>query len=370
MNALARPQEAVSDDPLARVEREIATTAAALAVQAPEALRPVAKTVAAFVTHPGRRVRARLCLAAEELVRPGVVASQGAVRLAAAIEVVHAFMLAHDDLMDCADVRRGRPSLHVALRHAGRLHAARTGNDLALVAGDWIYTQGIRLALAAPLPAHARVRVVETLLEVFAETARGQALDAVLGEAALGDVRAEDVLEVSRAKTARYTFEAPLVAGALAAGAGEHVIAALRAFARDAGTAFQLADDMLGLYAPESETGKPATSDLVEGKKTWPIVRAFSRAGTADRAWLAERLDARDATHADLLRVRELVRSTGALADALALLDDFSNSALQHLATLPPGAPRRRIQTLFERSLEPARLHARQPLAIASLVVS
>lgn len=317
------------------VERELARMAASIALQAPMALKPVAEAMGAYLRRPGKRVRARLCLAGEALCGH-TQRSAAAVRVAAALEAVHAFLLIHDDVMDRAEVRRGMPALHVSLRPDHGPQREKVGEDLAIVAGDWLYTLALREVLRAPgLDAPTKVTLADTLLEICAATAQGQALDVVNGVADIEEVTAAGVLETYRLKTARYTFEAPLLAGATIGGGGPELLASLRAFSRSAGVAFQLVDDLLGLFASDAQLGKPAVSDLQEGKKTWPLLRAHALVDDAERAWLAAVVSRKDAGCPELELARALVRRSGAFDEALLQADTLLQDARRHLAPIP-----------------------------------
>lgn len=340
--------ESKVDQAMERVEREIGRVVASVALQVPVALKPFGETLGAYLRRPGKRVRARLCLAGEALCS-SAQNSPGAVSVAAALELIHAFLLIHDDVMDQADVRRGAPALHVSLRPDRGPQRKKVGEDLAIVAGDWLYTVAMREVLNAPgLNAQARVAIADMLLDVCAMTAQGQALDVVNGISPMESVTADRVLETYRLKTARYTFEAPLIAGAMMGDPDEECLDALRAFSKSAGVAFQLVDDMLGLFASDEQLGKPAVSDLAEGKKTWILLRAYDLVGPADRAWLANLVAEKNAGAADLERARRLVRECGAFDEAFALANELLGDAHRHLSSFPESAARRKLVSIVE----------------------
>jgi geranylgeranyl diphosphate synthase type I len=252
-------------------------------------------------------------------------------------------MLVHDDIVDRATTRRGEPSLHVLLRpepsrSQAEVERQRVGADLALVAGDWLYTAALEAMLRADVDAAARHRALGEVLAVCRDTARGQYDDVAFASLPLGRVTPDEVLSVYRRKTARYTFEAPLVTGALLGGADAGVVDALRSFADSAGIAFQLVDDLLALLADDGETGKPGLSDLREAKKTWPLLTAFASCSPLERAWLEELFVRRDAGERDLMRVRAIVGRTGAREAALAEVRRHCEAAQVSLALLPRGA--------------------------------
>ena len=300
---------------LASVEAALVGLAEAIVTRRPSPSAQASVLLSDYVRRPGKRVRPYLCALGNEL--SGGERSEAVDRFAAALEVLHAFLLVHDDIIDRASTRRGAKALHVLLRpepsrSLPEAERQRIGADLAVVAGDWLYTAAMEAMLSsglAPVPTLAALREV---LSICRDTAEGQFDDVAHGAEPIAGVKPEAMLEVCRRKTARYTFEAPLVAGALLAGADTQTIAALRRYSDAIGIAFQLEDDLLGLFASEEETGKPALADLREGKKTWTLLTAYQAASELERAWLEELFVRKDATGRDLVRVRSIVRRTGA----------------------------------------------------------
>ncbi len=302
-----------------------------------------------YVRRPGKRVRPYLCALGHELAGAG---RSGAVdRFAAALELLHAFLLVHDDIIDRASTRRGAQALHVMLRpESSRVlpeaERQRIGADLAVVAGDWLYTAAMEAMLESGLAPSPTLAALREVLAICRDTAEGQFDDVAHGAEPIAGVTPAEMLEVCRRKTARYTFEAPLVAGALLAGAPPEQIDALRRFSDAAGIAFQLEDDLLGLFASEEETGKPALADLREAKKTWTLLTAYQSASELERAWLEELFVRKDASGRDLVRVRGIVRRTGAAEETARLIRDLCDKALASLTALPDGLPRAELEAL------------------------
>ena len=309
------------------------------------------RLLAAYVRRPGKRVRPYLCALGYELVSGGQ-RSPGVELFASGLELLHAFLLVHDDIIDRAVTRRGEPSLHVLLRPAPspslpESERQRVGSDLGMVAGDWLYTAALEAMLQAPLPADRKLAALSEVLGSCRETARGQFDDVAFGARPLSQVSPADVCEVYRQKTALYTFEAPLVAGALLGGASRATVEALRRYSEGAGIAYQLLDDLLGLFASEEELGKPPLADLREGKKTWPLLYAYARATPLEQVWLAELFVRGDASLADLQRVGTMVRRTGALEAALSLVGRLCDDASGALEALPVSAHRDELQAVL-----------------------
>jgi geranylgeranyl diphosphate synthase, type I len=238
-------------------------------------------------------------------------------RAVAALEFVHASALVHDDVMDGARTRRGRPATHIgfAARHAvetltgdGELFgtgAAILVGDLALVWSDEL----LRRSGISPA-ALTRARAVWDTMRT--EVTAGQYLD--LLRAAGGLPGPDGALTVARYKSAGYTVQRPLQLGAAIAGAGPDVMEACTAIGLPLGEAFQLRDDVLGVFGDPSVTGKSADDDLREGKQTLLIALAEERSDAAGRRLLTDLLGNQDARTEDFDALRALLETTGARA--------------------------------------------------------
>lgn len=272
----------------------------------------------------------------------GAPADPAALRAAASFELVHAFALLQDDVMDGSDVRRGRPSAH---RQFGRWHrerglpgaSRRFGESAAILLGDlcliWaeqmLRDSGIdprRLQLAWP-----RYDAMRTELAV------GQFADLI------NDARQapglEFVLDVARRKSGNYTVRRPLEIGAAMAGCGAHTLCQLGRYGRAVGEAFQLRDDVLGVFGSPAVTGKPGAIDLLERKATSVVVAAHQLADPATRRELTE-LANREALGRDAIdRWKALIIGTGAVGLIEEMIGDRVATARAHLGDLPIEEP-------------------------------
>jgi geranylgeranyl diphosphate synthase type I len=235
----------------------------------------------------------------------------------AALEFVHASALVHDDVMDGADTRRGRPATHIgfASRHAVENltgDASVFGTGAAILVGDLALVWSDELLRCSGLSAAAlsRARVVWDTMRT--EVTAGQYLD--LLRAAGGLPGPEGALTVARYKSAGYTVQRPLQLGAAIAGAGPEVTEAYTAIGLPLGEAFQLRDDVLGVFGDPNVTGKSVDDDLREGKQTLLIALAEERADDAGRRLLADLLGNAEAGHQEFDALRRLLETTGARA--------------------------------------------------------
>jgi geranylgeranyl diphosphate synthase type I len=254
---------------------------------------------------------------------PEAVEAPAMVRAISALELIQACALIHDDLMDDSATRRGRPTVHVefARRHteAGwRGAPGRFGAAVSILLGDLALAWADDMLRAAGLPAEPMARAMVPWEAMRTEVLGGQFLDVL--HQATGDPTARAALQIDRYKTAAYTVERPLHLGAAIAGAGPELVAAYRRFGADVGVAFQLRDDLLGVFGDPAVTGKPAGDDLREGKRTLLLAVAMERAAERGRGAAAAAIDAAvgepDLDADGVERVRALLLELGA-ADAV-----------------------------------------------------
>ncbi|TMQ18485.1 MAG: polyprenyl synthetase family protein [Deltaproteobacteria bacterium] len=263
------------DDTRQSIERELRALFAPS--RAPDHFAGPWKRLAEYVLRRGKRLRPALLLLGWRAGGGRLPAPAAVYRFAAGIELLHAFILAHDDVADRAQVRRGGPALHEILG-GGRL-----GDNLAVVAGDLLLVESIAVLLGCRLPNGPRA--TRELLASCRITAVGQFMDLSLADLAPEQVTPAAARAAASMKTARYSFEGPLVAGAMLSGARPEVIATLRAVARPLGLGFQLRDDLLP-FCRGRVTDKPITTDLEGGKKTWLFTIAWRALDQRGRARL------------------------------------------------------------------------------------
>ncbi|MYV38777.1 polyprenyl synthetase family protein [Streptomyces sp. SID1328] len=271
----------------------------------------------------GKAIRPALVLAAASALG-GAEARAAAVRAAAAVELVHNFTLMHDDVMDRDTTRRHRPTAWTVF-----------GVPDAILAGDALQALAVRLLAVDPHPASGRAaaRLVECVIELCA----GQQTDTALEQRAPGEVALDEVLAMAEAKTGAL-LGCACALGALYAGAEDEVVAALDTFGRQAGLAFQLIDDVIGIWGDPRRTGKPAGADLAVRKKSLPVVAALT-SGTPAGAELAA-LYARPHTAGDgaeIARATVAVEQAGGRDWAQAEAADRMARAVQELARAVPA---------------------------------
>lgn len=285
----------------------------------------------------GKRLRAafcywgwRACGGADE---PAIFAA------AAALELLHASALVHDDVMDASDTRRGQPSVHkrFAASHGSagwRGSSERFGAGAAILVGDLLLgwtDEMLRTSGLAPAAVWRGLAVLDAMrTEVFA----GQFLDLV-GQASANSA-AENALRVITYKSAKYTVERPLqLGGALQADGNDAVNAAFTGYGIPLGIAFQLRDDILGVFGDPARTGKPVIDDLREGKRTLMLAIAGERADHSQREALDRCVGDPDLTQSAAEHIRDVITGTGALADCEQMISVNVKEALAALDAAP-----------------------------------
>jgi len=302
---------------------------------APE-LKPAATSLTAFVINGGKRFRP--LFAAVGAMGAGSQLSDAEIRAFASLELLQACALVHDDLMDASDTRRGEPaihklfeSMHSAEKYQGKatqfgLSASVLIGDLALIWSDqMLNSSGIKSeSLLAALGVHDEMRV---------ELIAGQYLDVF--EQARGTQSVAQALNIARYKSAKYTIERPLHLGAAIAIPDPLMRAKLVSiyseFGLPLGEAFQLRDDLLGVFGDPKVTGKPAGDDLREGKRTVLMAMTHDRiSGAAEAEFMAE-FGNHEISESAIARLQEIISETGAAMHVEDLIEELTSTALEAL---------------------------------------
>jgi geranylgeranyl diphosphate synthase, type I len=293
----------------------------------------------------GKRFRAAFGYWGFRAVQADVPDERALLRAAAALELLHASALVHDDYMDSSDTRRGRPATHKAFESLHRQQGwsgapAQYGAAAAILLGDLLLSWSDQLLRRCGLP-HDVVRDALVFFDTSrSEVIAGQFLDVSVQARAASDV--DQAMRVLRYKSAKYSVERPLHVGAALAGAGADVLEALTHFGLPLGEAFQLRDDLLGVYGDPDVTGKPAGDDLTEGKRTVLVALALERAPTADAKLLDDALGS-PLTPAEVEDLRRIIEACGAHAEVERRIDQLTAASLAALDDAPVTDLARRV---------------------------
>ena len=293
-----------------------------------EDMGPMADSIVALVAG-GKRLRAAFCYWGWR--GAGGSDSHPIVRAATSLELLQACALVHDDVMDDSDTRRGRPAAHRQFAALHRGHGWLGSPDAfglgaAVLMGDLCLAWADELLFSCGLPAEALIRAKPVFDEMRTELMSGQYLD--LLEQAMGGGSIERARRVIRFKSAKYTIERPLHLGAALAGAGQATMASYSAYGLPLGEAFQLRDDVLGVFGDPDETGKPAGDDLREGKRTVLVTTALEHASPADAARLRRHLGDRHLRGSGVDEARAVITDTGALTIVEDMITELTTQAL------------------------------------------
>ncbi len=304
-------------DDLARVEEELGR-------HSDSAIEPVARVARYLQSGGGKRLRPAL-----HLLAAGLCGYQGptAVRLGAVFKLIHTATLVHDDVIDTADTRRGRPSAN-----------SRWGNSLTVLAGDWLYMEAFRLALA-----ERNLRILDILIELTQVMVEGELIQLTqLGRADIGEAEA---LDISRRKTA-CLFSACMRLGAVLGQRSPAEEDRLAHFGLQVGMAFQIIDDLLDFTADPERLGKPVVNDLREGKVTLPLVYALQATSDEGRRKVEMVLKERGFVSIAAAEIVALVDQSGAVERTRHRARQFVDEACRTLESFPDSAYKRALEAI------------------------
>ncbi|SFB37347.1 geranylgeranyl diphosphate synthase, type I [Amycolatopsis marina] len=316
------------------------------------AFEPGLDALSAFVLGGGKRLRPTFAWWAWRGAGgdPAGPHAEGVLQAVASLELIQACALIHDDVMDSSDSRRGSPTVHMAFakRHAdaGLLGSAATfGLSAAILIGDLALAWAEDMFAGAALPAETLAAARPAWRAMRTEVMAGQYLD--VHTQAVGDTSIEAALRIDKLKTAAYTVQRPLHLGAALAGADDRTIRTLLDLGGDLGIAFQLRDDLLGVFGDPSVTGKPAGDDLREGKRTLLLALALRGAREQNRdaegRLIAAAIGNAALTESDVDDVRQALVDVGAVDAVERRITELTATALATLdraALAEPAAAR------------------------------
>ena len=303
-------------------------------------LAPLADELRAFVVEGGKRIRPSLLLLGYRAA--GGSELDAVMGPALALELLHTCALLHDDIIDAAPTRRGRETAHLRFAREHRAHdwagdADAFGAAVAILLGDLAFVQADELFLEATVAPERLLDGLRRFTVLREEVMAGQYID--LYAATARETSREMALAVATYKSGRYSVARPLEIGAALGGGDDRLIAGLAEVGGPLGRAFQVRDDLLGVFGDEGETGKSVAGDLVEGKRTLLVAETASRLSGADRERFEALLGAADLDEDGAATLRGMMRDSGGYDATVAYVDDAvatSLAALERLE-LEPG---------------------------------
>jgi geranylgeranyl diphosphate synthase type I len=292
-------------------------------------LSPVAGAMSRFIIEGGKRFRP--IFAYLGYLGAGGEESASITRACSALELVHVCALMHDDVMDGSDTRRSAPAIH---RYFESLHrsanyqgdAEKFGVAAAILLGDLALVWADRLLIESGISDSQLIASLPLFTEMREELMSGQYLDVL--EGALATASIERSLKIARYKSGKYSIERPLHFGAALAGGSAGILASYSEYGLPLGEAFQLRDDLLGVFGDPKITGKPAGDDLREGKRTVLIAMAVESSTDKAREELGNSLGRSDLSLSQIDSLREIITKSGAVERCEQLIADLRDKAL------------------------------------------
>jgi len=294
-------------------------------------LEPVAAAMERFALDSGKRLRPIFSYVG--FLGTGANPSQAIIQACAALELVHVCALMHDDVMDGSDTRRGAPSIHKSFEAMHKEKnlvgsAENFGTSTAILLGDLALVWSAKMLHQSGLESPTLIRALPMYDEMRVELMAGQYLDVY--EQALGSSSVERSLKVARYKSGKYTIERPLHFGAaLGSTDSATLMKSYSSYGLPLGEAFQLRDDVLGIFGNPAETGKPAGDDLREGKRTVLLAKTMEFATSSEQTVINNALGNPNLSALEIEEVREIIKSSGALKWVEELIESLTSSARQ-----------------------------------------
>lgn len=251
------------------------------------------------------------------------------------IELVHNFLLMHDDIIDHGKKRHGVETINSKYAKIGRIffgpeNAQHFGNSMALIFGDMVSAMSNQVVFTSNFPSKLIVEALNQIQAIVAQTVVGEIQDVYMDSS--GKTSEEAILKMYRNKTACYTIEGPLILGAILAGAEGKIIKDLSAYALPLGVAFQIQDDILGIFGLEKKLGKEVGLDIKEGKKTLLLVKAQELGNREQKAFIEEVLGKKNISFSEIKKFQEVMVKSGALQYVQGLASGLVAEAKKSLA--------------------------------------
>ncbi len=284
-----------------------------------------------YILRPGKRVRPILfCIGYLGFAKK---TPSGLYRSALSLELLHDFMLVHDDIIDKSATRRSLPSMHVLFNNYLKKEkcAKFNGEDLSIVIGDVMYAMALDAFLNVKEDLHRKENALRKLISSALYTGSGEFIELLLGIKPLDKVTQNDIYKIYDYKTANYTFASPLTMGATLAGARKNQIHKLFRYGMLLGRAFQIQDDIIGTFGAEKETGKSNLSDIKEAKKTILIWYAFKKSPLNDQQIIKKVLRSKTIKKSQILKIRKIIIQTGALNYAQTQIKNLYSQAQRQI---------------------------------------
>lgn len=330
------------EDPLFKLKNEIEKelskffndkTKQVKSKEKPKELLGMIENLKEFVLSGGKRIRP-IFFCYGHLIAGGEK-KEDIIKTAVSIELIHSYFLIHDDIIDKDNFRHNDLSMHCKYKKeyenkfkhwksknsrkksqsGGSFREEHFGVSMAVLMGDFASSLGYEVLACSNFPPNLKIKAVEKLNQIISNTITGEVIDIVL--AGYPNTNINEVIKMQEYKTAKYTIEGPLHLGAILAGADEKFLKSISEFAIPLGIAFQIQDDIIGVFGNKERIGKPVGADIKEGKKTLLLIKTFERADKEQLKILSESIGNKNINLNEINAVREIIKKTGSLEYSL-----------------------------------------------------
>jgi len=276
----------------------------------PDELLEMVESLRDFTLRSGKRIRPILFYYGYVLA--GGKDKEKILKAAISIEVIHSFLLVHDDIIDQDDFRHGGLSMHRSYKEKYKNESSKQFElSMAIMVGDLASVYGYEILVKSNFPLDLKIKAADKLNEILLNTVTGEASDVILSVNA--EFNITKIIEMQKYKTAKYTIEGPLHLGAVLAGADDEFLKSLSNFSIPLGVAFQIQDDIIGVFGDEKKIGKPVGSDIKEGKKTLLIAKALEASDEKQKNIILSALGNENISLGEIENVREIIKETKSL---------------------------------------------------------
>ena len=285
--------------------------------------------VAEYCLRDGKRIRPLLLMNSYYGYRKGLKKRTEVVKLGAVVELMHSLLLIQDDIIDKSELRRGEKALHILLgeKYSHLTSNPLIGQDIASVTADILFSCCIEIISSTDIRHDVKDRFLDVFSKTYEKTAWGQILDSLNSMPRIIDPESDTPMQISLMKTAYYTMVYPLIMGYVLSGEySRSEMSNIEAFAVPLGIAFQVRDDMLGVFGIEKDTGKPNDSDIIESKLTLLVQNTILKLSDSHRVRFTNIFLGSDKSADDIEFVRCCIKESGALEETIQrhreLIDD------------------------------------------------
>ncbi|MCX5726494.1 MAG: polyprenyl synthetase family protein [Candidatus Saganbacteria bacterium] len=282
-----------------------------------------------FIMRGGKRIRPFLMYSGYKCV--GGKDDEKILNTSLCLELLQSFLLIHDDIVDKSDVRRGGPTVHkmIEKKYTNKLspkEAKELGDFFAIYVGTHCFIDSYKILADAKFPDRNIKMAISGLCDVLRNALYGQVMDVLTG-AKVFRVTEKEVNIIQELKTGKYTIEAPLHLGAILGNGSKRDLDTLGRYAKPLGQAFQIKDDIIGLFGDPRKTGKPNDSDIKTGKKTLLILKAIERASKSQKCVILKCLGNKNLKPKDIEKLKDIIILTGSLRYSELKMENLINKA-------------------------------------------